>query len=521
LSFAAVFVMLFGFTAVFAPSAASTPRAQGDRDQIILSVLDAPTDFAAHPWYDLIEEYNASHPDVEVIALTGLGWDALATMILAGNPPDLMHVAMSGIFELVPQMPGAVDVSPWLTDEDIADFGPLFDTLRHPANPDHILGFPVELRPEPEMCANVALFEQAGIDWMKIRSQGWTWDEFIAAAQLLTVDENGKHPNEEGFDADNVATWGTGSLKDGLAWTLGIAMMNNGVAQYTGITMANVGSVWDLASPQAAEAAQWIQDWMYKYQITDPAFRAWGDPQFVQMFQYLIEGKTAMHAWGGTSCLGGVDLYNQAVERGEIAGTPLEAQLWPLPHPYNPANMPHEVYSVQPIYLQMMRQEPYKGDEHTENVAEFAKWFISTETQIRLCTEISEVPCPTPARQSVRQAVITDPQRQADIDYMVARIKTSPQFAHPVLPTIQRQLWNPAVDRLFANDVTGQEFVDEIAAGAQPMLDDWVTERTPEDAAMVELWCKVPSGFPGTFYPNYTPTVSAACQAKLQELGIQ
>jgi ABC-type glycerol-3-phosphate transport system substrate-binding protein len=285
--------------------------------------------------------------------------------------------------------------------------------------------------------------------------------------------------------------------------------------------MANVGSVWDLKGPLAAEAAQWVQDWLYKYRIADPAIRAWGDPQFMQELQFVIEGKTAMHGYGGATCAGAVDTYNQAVERGEIAGTKLEARLWSLPHPYNPANMPHEVYSVRPIYLQMMRQEPYKGDEHTENVAAFAKWFISTETQIRLCTEISTAPCPVPARKSVRDVVLTDPQRKADVEYMVARGKAIPQLSHPALATIQTQIWIPNVDRLFANDITGQEFVDAVAEDAQPLLDDWVNEASTEEAALVELWCKVPSWFPGQFYPNYTPPVSEACQAKLQELGIQ
>ena len=517
LMFIAAFLIVLSTAGAFTQSAASMPRAQ-DRDEIIFSVLDAPTDFADHPWHTLIEEYNAAHPDVEVVVLTGLSWDALATMILAGNPPDLINTAVSGLFELVPQMPGAIDVSPYLTEEDIADFGPLFDTLRHPLNPDHILGFPIELRPEPELCANIDLFEAAGIDWKKIRAQGWTWDEYVAAAQLLTVDANGLHPTDEGFDPDNVTTWGTGSIKDGLAWILGIAMMNNGAPQFTGINISNIGSDWDLDSPQAAEAAQWIQDWMYEYQITDPDFRAWNE--FVQMWQFLAEGKTAMNAWGGTTCLAGLDIYNGAVERGELAGEPLEANLWPLPHPYNPATMPHEVYSVQPIYLQMMRQEPYKGDEHTQRVADFANWFISTETQVRLCNEISTVPCPTPARQSVREAVITDPQRQADIDYMIARIKANPQFAHPAMPTIAQQLWNPAVDQLFANDITGQEFVDQIAEGAQPILDDAVEAWSADDAALVELWCMIPDWYPGPFYPNYTPSVSAACEAKLQELGL-
>ncbi len=498
----------------------AVPRAQ-EKDKILFSTLSSPTEIIDHPWATLVEEYNAANPNVEVEIIAGATWDSLGTMILAGNPPDLMHVSMAGIFGRVPQMPYAVDVAPWISEEDKADFGPLFDALRHPSNPDHILGFPVELRPEPEICANVELFEAAGIDWMKIRTEGWSWDEFIAASQLLTVDETGKHPTDADFNDDEVTTWGWGGGTT-LSWAMGIAMMNNGVAQYTGPSIANVGSVWDLTGPRAAEAAQWVQDWLYKYKITDPAFRAWGDAQFMQELQFVIEGKTAMHGYGGSTCQGAVEMYNDAVDRGEVAGTKLDARLWSLPHPYNPTNMPHEVYSVRPIYLQMMRQEPYKGDEHTENVARFAQWFISTETQIRRCTELASAPsCPVPARKSVRDVVATDPQRNADIEYMVARGKVIPQLSHPALATIQTQVFNPGIDRLFSNDVTGQEFVDQVAGPAQEILDDWVNSTTVEETALVQLWCIVPSWFPGQFYPNYTPTVSAACQAKLTELDLQ
>ena len=33
--------------------------------------------------------------------------------------------------------------------------------------------------------------------------------EFIDWAQKITTDKNGKHPNEEGFDKDNVDVWAT------------------------------------------------------------------------------------------------------------------------------------------------------------------------------------------------------------------------------------------------------------------------------------------------------------------------
>ncbi len=512
--------MLGLLVACVAPSGQDGAAPAGEKDEIIFSALGDPNAMAEHPWSQLVEEYNAAHPEVEVVVVAGLGWDALGTMILAGNAPDLMHVSMAGIFSAVPQMPYAVNVAPYLTEEDIADFGPLFNNLRHPADPDHILGFPVELRPEPEICANLDLFEEAGIDWQKIRAEGWTWDEFIEAAQKMTIDANGKHANEADFDPENIARWAWVDVRDGLAWQVGITMMNNGLAQFTGPGTASVGSQWDLTGPLAAESAQFVQDWLYKYHIADPATRAWGDPQFMQSFQYLIDGRGAMNSFGGATCLGGVAMYNQAIDNGEIAGEKLEARLWPLPTPYNAANMQSEVYSIRPIYLQMMSQEPYKGDKHTENVVNFAKWFISTETQIHLCKELSKAPCPLPARESVRSAILTDPARLADIDYMLARGKSIPQLGHPANSLISQQVWGPLIDQLLANEINGEQFAEQLGQQAQPFLDDWVNNATEQDAALINIWCTIPSWFPGPHYPNYTPQISEACQAKVEELGI-
>ena len=56
---------------------------------------------------------------------------------------------------------------------------------------------------------NPTYFDQMGIAYPPSKAEdAWTWDEFIAVCKQLTVDANGKHPDDEGFDPDNVKTWG-------------------------------------------------------------------------------------------------------------------------------------------------------------------------------------------------------------------------------------------------------------------------------------------------------------------------
>ena len=69
----------------------------GEKDEIIFSALGDPNTMADHPWSQLVQEYNDAHPEVEVVVVAGMGWDALGTMILAGNAPD--QVIFNYIFD--------------------------------------------------------------------------------------------------------------------------------------------------------------------------------------------------------------------------------------------------------------------------------------------------------------------------------------------------------------------------------------------------------------------------------------
>jgi multiple sugar transport system substrate-binding protein len=56
---------------------------------------------------------------------------------------------------------------------------------------------------------NKAMFDAAGIPYPPTsEDQAWTWDQFVEVAKQLTIDANGKHPGEAGFDKDNIVQYG-------------------------------------------------------------------------------------------------------------------------------------------------------------------------------------------------------------------------------------------------------------------------------------------------------------------------
>jgi len=56
---------------------------------------------------------------------------------------------------------------------------------------------------------NADIFEEEGIEPpSNDPDEAWEWDYFVEVARQLTVDANGRHPGESGFDENNVERWG-------------------------------------------------------------------------------------------------------------------------------------------------------------------------------------------------------------------------------------------------------------------------------------------------------------------------
>jgi multiple sugar transport system substrate-binding protein len=87
-------------------------------------------------------------------------------------------------------------------------------------------------------------------------AQAWDWDTFMTAATKLTVDKNGKHPGEVGFDKDNMERWGIQWPQNNLVY-LHAAVADNGgewIHPETGLVV--------LDQPPAYEALQKVADLM-------------------------------------------------------------------------------------------------------------------------------------------------------------------------------------------------------------------------------------------------------------------
>lgn len=106
---------------------------------------------------------------------------------------------------------------------------------------------------------NAALLDEMGITPPGFKEgEIWDWDTFVQNAKMLTVDADGRHPDDAGFDADNIQRWGV----DWPLWwmPIGSAIYSNGGAYVQDGRLA-------LDSPEALEAMQRLSDLIYVHHV--------------------------------------------------------------------------------------------------------------------------------------------------------------------------------------------------------------------------------------------------------------
>lgn len=101
---------------------------------------------------------------------------------------------------------------------------------------------------------NKDMFDKAGLPYPTTDvNKAWTWDEFVETAKKLTLDKNGKTPNDAGFDKNNIVQYGC--MVDNFTWQLEVWCRSNGSGFYNA-----AGSAVTIGDAAAVEALQAVAD---------------------------------------------------------------------------------------------------------------------------------------------------------------------------------------------------------------------------------------------------------------------
>jgi ABC-type sugar transport system permease subunit/ABC-type glycerol-3-phosphate transport system substrate-binding protein len=147
----------------------------------------------------LVEQFERENPTIKVRRIHASDFDSkLKTMFVGNSPPDLFYLPphlMPGLVELK-----LIEPINAFTQADRAagngayldDYYPLlldaftYDAATAQTGSGQLYGLPKDFT-TAVFYINVDLFEAAGIDWRRIQTEGWTWDEWADAAKKMTA----------------------------------------------------------------------------------------------------------------------------------------------------------------------------------------------------------------------------------------------------------------------------------------------------------------------------------------------
>lgn len=212
-----------------------------------------------------LDAFNKANPDIKAEYVQG-DWgkaqDFITTSLAGGVAPEIMHGIAPWAIQYGIQG-GYADLTALIEGSDLK-------TDTHPrALDDATAPFDHKIYSLPfswevgVLYVNADRFKEKGIP---IPENGWTWDEFITAAQKLT-----DPPNYTGLAANLSATQTTEDL---IAW-----MWQTGAE-----VMTEVGGQWKIDLEPARPALQLWYDMLWKYHITSEASLSSGEADLPAAF---------------------------------------------------------------------------------------------------------------------------------------------------------------------------------------------------------------------------------------------
>lgn len=145
--------------------------------------------------YTIVQDSNPAEFDTRII--TQLSGDSGPDLFWVNAQRAAQFAAQGVMLDITDRLKGSSHAAAKIDDYYKASLQPFM-------NSDKIYGLPWLQQPVV-LYVNKALFDKAGVSYP---DKNWTWKDFTDAATKLTVDKNGKHPGEAGFDAKSTAQWG-------------------------------------------------------------------------------------------------------------------------------------------------------------------------------------------------------------------------------------------------------------------------------------------------------------------------
>jgi len=425
---------------------AQTPS---DSEKVTLTFVNWGDGTEQKMFEDVFSRFSAEHPNIEVKYLFvpwGEYMTKLNTMAASNTMPDLGQMiehssltwAENGMF---------VDVKDLYESGEIA---PRVPAVTFNETKNGFLGSSF-IQEVVVLFYDKDVVNAAGVKMPEKPEEAWNWEEFIEAAQKLTVDENGKHPNESGFNPNKIKMYGVADVIPSI-----MALSNGG-----GFFSPDGKEIW-LDKPETIEAVQKVADLINVYHVMpNPTVRdaiAGGNNP-------LMTKKVAMHM-GGQYCL---LWYGDFIQKGE-----LNLGMTVLPKMKNLVT----INSGPAIVI-------FKDSKHIPEAKELLKYFYKTENIVNNIHQ--GLWMPSEEQWYTDENLISRWVDESPIHPKEYKTAVIPMAREYVVPNpfykigITNELdaiINPALDQVWLGNKTAEEvIVNEIMPKIKPIFDKYWAER--------------------------------------------
>lgn len=281
-----------GSATTAAGGTATTAAASGPKAELTMSIwagVDEAKEFQA-----ILDKVNASATTyhVTVQASPQDYMTKLQTGFASGTAPDLFWVDVDNLSGLADKG-SLLDLTDMVKNDKTHPAANLDDYFKGAVDAgtykSKLYGLPWISQPLV-LYVNLDMFKAAGVN---PPTNDWTWDDFLKAAQKLTVDTSGKTADDSAFNSKQIKQWGfSTNSADWPPTTMYIW-------QAGGKTISDDFKTSPIDSPEAVKAEQWYADLVNKYHVTPTATQV-KDQGFDTMF---TNGKVAMFVGGAADSL--------------------------------------------------------------------------------------------------------------------------------------------------------------------------------------------------------------------------
>jgi len=259
-------LLLVLFAAVLTVTATVSAQDSGAALSGVVRVGSWESGDALNAWNAAIASFKTANPnvDVQLEAVPQEYGTKLLAQFASGNAPDVFMVgdgdaakfqSLGATEDLAPYIAGKNGFDPSVSFPGVAEFGKVAGSTYYMTKDySPLVAF-----------YNIDQFKAAGLDAPK---SGWTWGDFLKAAQKLTVDANGNDATSPSFDAKKIKRWGA-QIPDGWGdplWLRGVLPL---IYQNGGSLISADGTKTSgfMNSEATVSALQWYVDLFTKYHV--------------------------------------------------------------------------------------------------------------------------------------------------------------------------------------------------------------------------------------------------------------